>query len=121
MGGLSSFLWRGISEYLLVKQDIKRFRGKKNVIAVMAIDRNHPEFKRAERYFARIGSEGDVAFVTEDHPDGPLHTRFQCDDQAFCFALVDKQGKVLAQEDHTLTLNVVRDLLHLNQPERAIY
>ena len=103
-GFLSSVIWRGISEYLLIKQDIKRFRGKKNVIAAMAVDRNDPEFKKAESYFEGLDESGDFVFVKEDHPNGPIHERFACQPQDFCFAVVDKAGNIVTKVGRAMTL-----------------
>ena len=88
MGLLDSILWRGISESLLVFNDIKRFRGRKNVIAVMANDRNHPEFKKAVKTYGGL-KRPDWVFVTEDHPRGAIHDRLGCGDEEFCFVVVN--------------------------------
>lgn len=73
---LSSLIWRGISEFLLVQQDIDRFRGHKAVLAIMSCDRNHPEFRKAQQNFASLEEADDLVLVAEDHPNGPLHDRF---------------------------------------------
>jgi len=111
-GFLSSLIWRGISEKMLINQDIERFRGKKAVAAIMAIDRNHAEFKKAQKIFADLKDSDDLVLVTEDHPEGPLHERFHCQPQEFCFALVDKNGNDVMRGDHAPdSLSIVRQRL----------
>lgn len=108
---LSSLLWRGISEWLLVNQDIERFRGRKAVLAVMATDRNHPEFKKAEQYFSDLKETDDLVLVAEDHPNGPLHDRFRCKPQEFCFALIDRNGNAVMRGERVPSLQAVRERL----------
>lgn len=102
----------GVPElFMAANADIDRFLGEKAVIALMAADRNHPEFKNAERYFAELEEKDELVIMTEDHADGPLHERFQCGPQEFCFALVDKAGQTLLRSDHIPTLQTVREQL----------
>lgn len=101
-----SLIWRAISEYLLVHQDIKRFRGHKNVIAVMAIDRSHPEFARAVELYSDF-KDPDWVFVTEDHPRGPVHDRLKCDDTEFCFVVINKEGDVVMKESAAVPPSVL--------------
>jgi len=114
---LSSIIWRGISEWLLVQQDIERYRGRKAVLAIMATDRNHPEFKRAERDFAGLTESDDLVLVAEDHPNGPLHDRFHCKPQEFCFALIDRNGNAVISGKRVPSLESVRRRLELEHAD----
>jgi hypothetical protein len=112
MGGfLSSLVWRGISEWLVAHHDIERFKGRKAVLAIMATDRNHPEFKKAKENFAELKDTDDLVLVTEDHPNGPLHDRFHCRAQEFCFALVDREGNAIMSGDRVPSLQSIRQRL----------
>ena len=106
MGLLGSLVWRGISESLLVLNDIKRFQGRKNVIAVMADDRNHPEFRKALKTYEGF-KRADWVFVTEDHPRGALHDRLGCGDLEFCFAVVNKKGQVVQKASRALEMSEI--------------
>jgi hypothetical protein len=105
-GLISSLVWRGISEAMLVRNDIKRFRGKKNVLVVLAPDRTHPGMVEAKRLYEQLTGE-DWAFVKEDYPEGRLHERFQCPPQEFRVVVVDKEGEVRSETQRVLPLNEV--------------
>lgn len=105
---LSSLLWRGVSEFLLAQQDIERFRGHKAVLAIMSTDRNHPEFRKAQEVFSELREADDLVLVAEDHPNGPLHDRFHCKPQEFCFALIDRDGNAVMRGNRVPTLQSVR-------------
>jgi hypothetical protein len=108
---LSSLIWRGVSEWLLEQQDIDRFRGHKAVLAIMSTDRNHPEFKKAQDNFANLNESDELVLVAEDHPNGPLHDRFHCKPQEFCFALIDREGNAVMRGNRVPTLQSVRERL----------
>jgi hypothetical protein len=110
---LSSLIWRGVSELLLVQQDIERFRGHKAVLAIMSTDRNHPEFKKAQQAFASLNETDDLVLVAEDHPNGPLHDRFHCKPQEFCFALIDRDGNAVMRGNRVPSLQSVRMRLEM--------
>ncbi|WP_141735745.1 hypothetical protein [Oligoflexus tunisiensis] len=112
-GFLSSLVWRGISEWLVVHHDIDRFRGRKAVLAIMATDRNHPEFQKAKQNFADLKAADDLVLVAEDHPNGPLHDRFHCKPQEFCFALIDREGNAVMRGDRVPSLQSVRARLSM--------
>jgi len=113
---ISTLGLNGVPElFMLSNEDIDRYQGEKAVIAIMAVQRDNPEFKKAEQYLAAFEDREDIVIVTEDHADGPLHERFQCRPQEFCFALVDKAGNTLLREDHMPTLEAVRESLSLGQ------
>ncbi len=114
---LSSLIWRGVSEFLLVQQDIDRFRGRKAVLAIMSTDRNHPEFKKAQQNFASLHEADDLVLVAEDHPNGPLHDRFRCKPQEFCFALIDRDGHAVMRGNRVPSLQSIRSRLEMEQPD----
>ncbi len=97
--------------FMLSIEDIHRYEGHKAVIAIMAVDRTHAEFKKAEQYSASLQDEDELVVIGEDHADGPLHERFQCKPQDFCFALVDKGGVEIMRGDQVPTLEVIRQHL----------
>ncbi len=102
----------GVPElFMLAEDDIDRFQGDKAVIAIMAADRNHPEFKNARQYFSELEEKDELVIVAEDHPAGPLHEKFHCAPQEFCFALLDKSGNTVMRRDHIPTLAAVRESL----------
>ena|GEM_PF-4450224 len=98
--------------FMLSIEDIHRYEGHKAVIAMMAVDRTHPEFKKAEQYFASLQDEDELVVIAEDHADGPLHERFQCKPQEFCYALIGKDGSEIMRGDQLPTLEVIRQHLH---------
>jgi hypothetical protein len=110
---LSSLLWRGVSEFLLAQQDIERYRGHKAVLAIMSTDRNHPEFRTACERFKDLREDDQLVLVTEDHPNGPLHDRFHCKPQEFCFALIDRDGNAVMRGNRVPTLQSVRAHLEM--------
>ena len=74
---ISTLGLNGVPElFMLSNEDIDRYQGEKAVIAIMAVDRDNPEFKKAEQYFASWEDRDELVIVTEDHADGPLHERF---------------------------------------------
>ncbi|HYX36276.1 MAG TPA: hypothetical protein VE954_24495 [Oligoflexus sp.] len=93
VGLLSSLIWRGISETMVARHDIKRFEGKKNVLVALAPDRTHPAMMEASRLYENWDDK-DWAFVKEDYPEGALHERFQCPPQEFRLYLVNRDGEV---------------------------
>jgi hypothetical protein len=114
---LSSIIWRGLSEWLLENQDIERFRGRKAVLAIMSTDRNHPEFKKAEQYFTELKKADDMVLVAEDHPNGPLHDRFHCKPQEFCFALIDRDGNAVMRGYRVPSLQSLRERLEMEHAQ----
>lgn len=111
---ISTLGLKGVPElFMLSNEDVERFQGQKAVIAIMATDRTHPEFEKAEQNFKELEDRDDLVIVAEDHADGPLHERFQCKPQEFCFAVIDKAGNTVMRGDHIPTLQTVRERLEM--------
>ncbi|WP_141732468.1 DUF4174 domain-containing protein [Oligoflexus tunisiensis] len=103
---------KGVPElFMLSTEDLDRYKGEKSVIAILAPDRTHPEFKNAEQTFAALEDKDDLVITIEDHPDGPLHERLRCGPKEFCFALIDKAGNTVMRGDHIPSLQSVREHL----------
>ena len=97
MTGFGSFIWRGISEWNLRQLDIKRFRGKKRVLVALAPDRTDEAMQAFHRVFDREQDaleRRDTEIFIEDHPEGPVHKRFECAPQEFKVLLVEKDGSI---------------------------
>ncbi|HYX34203.1 MAG TPA: hypothetical protein VE954_13950 [Oligoflexus sp.] len=110
---ISSIVWRGLSEWLQENRNIERYRGRKAVLAVMSTDRNHPEFKKIEQYHAELQQADDMVLVAEDEPHGPLHDRFHCKPQEFCFALIDRDGNAVMRGYRVPSLQSLRQRLEM--------
>ena len=110
---LTSLAFRGLPDWMLFNQDIGRFSGKKAVIAVMAADRNHPEFKKAAQLQLGLRDDDELVLVAEDHPQGPLHARFHCKPFEFCLALIDKTGNAIMRGNRVPALEMIRRRLAL--------
>lgn len=101
----------GVPELFRRPNDVDRFKGSKAVIAIMAANRTHPEFQKAEAYYTDLNDHEHLALLEEDQADGPLHERFHCAPGDFCFALINMEGKTIMRLDHSPPMKIIQERL----------
>ncbi len=117
-----SVLWRSFSEGMYVFHDPDLLRGKKHVLIVLAPDRSHPAYEEALLVYEEALDQleaSDIAVRFEDHPGGLLHSKYECEPDAFRTYFFDKEGDLLATDTVVIPTDHIYALL--GRKERQEY